>query len=171
VKEMAEETENIAEPKGRGTQPFILGGILVLIIGLAGGIFAADLVNTEDEAASNDASATAGVGGGSAPAVVADTITHDLGEFSINLKDPSTMRILQMRIVLECESAMKPKIEAKTPQLRDSVLMFASEYTVTSLAGMEGKMNLRDEILMRINSILKPERVERVYFTKFIIGK
>jgi flagellar protein FliL len=168
---MAEETENIAEPKEKGLQPVILASLLTLIVGTVGGIFAADLVKGEDSGTGAEVSATAGVGGGAAPSVVADTTTYDLGEFSINLKDPSTMRILQMSIVLECETALVPEIEGSKPQLRDSVLMFASEYTVTSLAGMEGKMNLRDEILMRINSILKPHRVERVYFTKFIIGK
>jgi len=168
---MAEETENIAEPKERGMQPVILAGLLMLIVGVVGGIFAADLVKGEDDTTGADVSATAGVSGAGSAVVVPDTTTHDLGEFSINLKDPSTMRILQMSIVLECETALVAEIESKTPQLRDSVLMFASEYTVTSLAGMEGKMNLRDEILMRINSILKPARVERVYFTKFIIGK
>jgi flagellar basal body-associated protein FliL len=30
-------------------------------------------------------------------------------------------------------------------------------------------MRLHDEFLVRINAILKPERVERVYFTQFVV--
>lgn len=167
---MADENEVIAEGKeGRGLQPVILASLLTLILGAVGGIFAADYVNgtdgaTNESTPSADDELTEGT-------VITETTTYDLGDFSVNLKDPSTMRILQMSIVLECESGSVMKLEEQTSQLRDAILMFTSEYTVSSLSGMEGKMNLRDEILMRINAIVKPERVERVYFTKFIIGK
>ena len=165
---MAEENEEIVEASGRGSQSVILASLLTLVLGAVGGIFAADFINEDDGAAGGEE-----VTEDSTDSLVvnAETTTYELGDFSINLKDPSTMRILQMTIVLECDTASLPKLEEQTPQLRDAVLMFTSEYTVSSLAGMEGKMNLRDEILMRVNAILKPQRVERIYFTKFIIGK
>ena len=168
---MAEETENIAEAKPRSLQPIILTGLLAAILGGVIGILGTDYMSGEETTDGSEAAASATAGAAKAPSITADTTTYELGDFSINLKDPSTMRILQMSIVLECDTALISEIEQSHAQLRDSVNMFASEYTVTSLAGMEGKMNLRDEILMRINSILKPDRVERVYFTKFIIGK
>ena len=81
------------------------------------------------------------------------------------------MRILNMSISVECDNTVTEKLDKKKAQIRSSILTFTSEYTVSSLSGLEGKMDLRDEIQLRINAIIKPHRVERVYFTKFIIGK
>ena len=171
---MAEENENeiVDEKGGVGTPMMLLGAAILLIAGAVGGaIFGADLIPGETNNEASDESAENGEELADGTRVVANTDTYDLGEFSLNLKDPSTMRILQMNIVVECEADTKAEIDKNRAQLRDAVIMFTSEYTVSSLAGLEGKMNLRDEILMRINAILKPQRVERVYFTKFIIGK
>jgi flagellar FliL protein len=169
---MAEENENeiVDEKSGVGTPMMILGAAVLLVLGAVGGILGADMVNGEAGETPSEATEE-GEELADGTRVVAETTTYDLGEFSLNLKDPSTMRILQMNIVVECEADAVQKIEEQRAQLRDAVIMFTSEYTVSSLAGLEGKMNLRDEILMRVNAILKPQRVERVYFTKFIIGK
>ena len=165
---MAEENEVTVEER-RGS-PVLLVALLTLVLGAVGGYFGSGLLGEDEPKAEEGAEANAEeLPDGSR--VVVQTATYELGEFSLNLKDPSTMRILQMEIILECETSSVEKIEQHRAQLRDAVLMFTSEYTVASLSGQEGKMNLKDEILMRINAILKPVRVERVYFTKFIIGK
>ena len=101
----------------------------------------------------------------------AQTEVLQLDDFSINLKDGSSMRILNMSIALECDNTVLEKLDKKKSQIRHAILTFTSEYTVSSLSGLEGKMDLRDEIQLRVNAIIKPHRVERVYFTKFIIGK
>lgn len=170
---MAEENENeiVEEKGGIGLPTVIVGTLGGLLLGAMGAIFGADLINDKSENANSEEVAENGEELADGTRVLAETTVVDLGEFSLNLKDPSTMRILQMNIVVECETDTVQKIEDQRAQLRDAVIMFTSEYTVSSLAGLEGKMNLRDEILMRINAILKPQRVERVYFTKFIIGK
>ena len=170
---MAEENENeiVEEKGGVGLPTVILGTLGGLLLGAMGAIFGADLINDKADPASEDAAVENGEELADGTRVKAKTDVVDLGEFSLNLKDPSTMRILQMNIVVECEPDTVDEIGKNKAQLRDAVIMFTSEYTVSSLAGLEGKMNLRDEILMRINAILKPQRVERVYFTKFIIGK
>jgi flagellar basal body-associated protein FliL len=168
TKEVAEESE-----KKSNTLPLILGGVAVLVLGVVGGMFAGDSMksDTKDSSTPTETTVSTDVPETPVSTVEAGTTVFSLGEFSVNLKDPSTMRILQMTIDIECETAVKAKLEAKTPQIRDSILMFTSEYTASNLAGMDGKRDLADEILLRINSIMKPERVERVYFTKFLIGK
>lgn len=166
--EIENENENeVAKGKGGTSRTTILAGIIMLILGSLGGVFIPGFIGCTDPAETAENSEDAP----SEKRIMAKTITYDLGEFSLNLKDPSTMRILQMSIVVECESDALVEIEKRHAQIRDVVIMFTSEYTVPSLAGLEGKMNLRDEVLMRINAIMKPHRVERIYFTKFIIGK
>ena len=171
---MADENEIVAEePKAAaGIFPMIVVGLIMLILGAAGGTFLPDLLNpdskddvvesTDDATAEND---------GTVNLDDAQTEVFPFEDFSINLKDASSMRILNMSISVECDNTVTEKLDKKKAQIRSSILTFTSEYTVSSLSGLEGKMDLRDEIQLRINAIIKPHRVERVYFTKFIIGK
>ena len=171
---MAEDKEMVAEEPKSSNMPMILVGVIAVVIGIVGGLFASDFIGGDAETEEVTESAVESVASetdGTVSVDDANTIVVPLGEFSINLKEASTLRILQMSISVECETSVEAKISEKTPEIRNAILMFTSEYTVNSLSGLEGKMDLRDEIQLRINAIIKPHRVERVYFTKFIIGK
>ena len=171
---MAEENEMVVEEAKSSNMPMILVGVLTLVIGAVGGLFASDFMSDDaanDETASSAAESAVTASDGTVSVADATTVVTPLGDFSINLKEAATLRILQMSISVECESSVEATVLEKTPQIRNAILMFTSEYTVNSLTGLEGKMDLRDEIQLRINAIIKPHRVERVYFTKFIIGK
>lgn len=173
---MAEDNEMNPEEVKSSSMPMVLVGVLTLVIGAVGGLFASDFMSDDTDEETAEVSATESVDasqGSSGTVSVADanTVVAPLGDFSINLKEASTLRILQMSISVECETSVEATITEKTPEIRNAILMFTSEYTVNSLTGLEGKMDLRDEIQLRINAIIKPHRVERVYFTKFIIGK
>ena len=171
---MAEENEMVVEEPKSSNMPMILVGVLTLVIGAVGGLFASDFMSDDaanDETASSATESAVTASDGTVSVADATTVVTPLGDFSINLKEAATLRILQMSISVECESSVDATVLEKTPQIRNAILMFTSEYTVNSLTGLEGKMDLRDEIQLRINAIIKPHRVERVYFTKFIIGK
>lgn len=170
---MADENDVIEPEVKSSSMPMILVGALTLVIGGVGGLFASDFIGGDETAEVASENAAAADGGTTETVTLDDagTVVYDLGEFSINLKDASTMRILQMSISVECETSVEARLESKKQEIRNAILMFTSEYTVESLSGLEGKMDLRDEIQLRINAIAKPHRIERVYFTKFIIGK
>ena len=171
---MAEENEMVVEEAKSSNMPMILVGVLTLVIGAVGGLFASDFMSDDaatEETNSSAAEAVSTDSDGTVSVADSTTLVTPLGDFSINLKEAATLRILQMSISVECERSVEATVLEKTPQIRNAILMFTSEYTVNSLTGLEGKMDLRDEIQLRINAIIKPHRVERVYFTKFIIGK
>ena len=111
-------------------------------------------------------SAVQGDGGSS----VADSIITPIGTFTVNLKDPTGARKLQMDISVESKNETAATLGSKNAELQNTILLLSSEYTVAMLDGMDGKMALKDEIEIRINKILDPNRVERVYFTKFIVN-
>lgn len=170
---MAEE-KDVIEPEAKSSSmPMILVGALTLVIGGVGGLFASDFIGGDEtvETATENATSSESSDNGTVDLDDAGTVVYPLGDFSINLKDASTMRILQMSISVECENSVEGRLDSKKEEIRNAILMFTSEYTVESLSGLEGKMDLRDEIQLRINAIAKPHRIERVYFTKFIIGK
>ena len=172
---MAEDNkEMVAEEAKSSNMPMILVGVLTLVIGAVGGLFASNMMGDDtktDETVENATETVSKKSDGEVAITDAGTVVYSLGEFSINLKEASTMRILQMSISVECETSVEATLEKKTAEIQSAINMFTSEYTVNSLSGLEGKMDLRDEIQLRINAIIKPHKVEQIYFTKFIIGK
>jgi flagellar basal body-associated protein FliL len=98
------------------------------------------------------------------------SVTTYLGDFTINLKDPQALRILQMTIAVESSPEVARKVEENKAKLRDSIVIFSSEYTAPLISGFEGKMNMKDELHWRINNVLS-DKVDNLYFTRFAVGK
>ena len=55
------------------------------------------------------------------------------------------------------------------PQLRDGILLLLSSKSMEEIQGIEGKIALRSELVMRVNQILKQGKVRNLYFTEFVI--
>ena len=168
---MADENE-IEEEKKSSIVPIIIAVVVSLLLGAGGTYFltggdseSVDEVSDEATSSVEGGAETTSSKGLNGPCITA------LGTFNVNLKDPTGARKLQMDISVEskCE-APETELGKKQAELQSSIILLASEYTVTMLDGMNGKMALKDEIQLRINKILEPHQITRVYFTKFIIN-
>jgi flagellar basal body-associated protein FliL len=94
--------------------------------------------------------------------------TFDLGHFRINISGSYSSRVLVMDLVVRGSPDSIETIESVHHQIRASILMLASEYTVSELYGIDGRLRLRDGIQRRIDLILSPAPpVQSVYFTQF----
>jgi len=102
-------------------------------------------------------------------AAVKDGTILSLGEMSINLRGGGGGRLLRIEVQVEGSAGAVAKCETRQSQLRDAILTVASDYSWSEVEGSAGKMRLHDDFLVRINGILRPERVERVYFTQFVV--
>ena len=102
-------------------------------------------------------------------AAIENGTIFSLGELHVNLRGGGGGRLLRIEVQVEGSAAAVAKSEARQSQLRDAILTVASDYSWAELEGSNGKMRLHDEFLVRINGILRPERVERVYFTQFVV--
>ncbi len=100
-----------------------------------------------------------------------------LDPFTVNLNDPFGRRYAE--VVMNLEIAQKEMVtqinenELVKPKLRDEIFMIISSKSYNELKSTSGKVTLKEEILMRVNEILKEEfgvePVTGVYFTKFLI--
>ena len=118
---------------------------------------------SEEEPAAEEAS-------GSVAAEVTPPVAltvFDLGECVVNLRGGG--RVLRVTIGIEVEAALADTLHTRNDELRDAVLLLASDYSYTELEGMEGKLRLRADLHARLNGVLAPNRVERVYFTQFVV--
>lgn len=129
--------------------------VIVLVIGLAGGVFAGKTFF-----------------GGKEKTPEKPKVGHSLslGEFVVNLNDS---HFLKTEIALGMKEGIQAeKLKEETAPLRDIVIMTLSGKERNELNSIEGKEGAKEKIKSQVNKILKEktkeeESVLEVYFTSF----
>ena len=104
-----------------------------------------------------------------APVKVGTTIV-DLDPFLVNLADTAETRFAKIAVKLESRAPdFSQSIEDHLPQVRDSLLMLISSKRYSDIRTVEGKLELRDNIVERVNAIVGEGKATAAYFTDFVI--
>ncbi|MBP8981372.1 MAG: flagellar basal body-associated FliL family protein [Syntrophobacterales bacterium] len=105
-----------------------------------------------------------------APAAAVIGTIWPMEPFIINIQDNGADRYLKLVVQLEISDAQGVKdLDLLKPKLRDNILELLGAKTYRELMDTAGKQRLREEIAMRLNSFLTNTKVNRVYFTEFVI--
>ena len=162
-----EKLEGEQEPKKKGSKKIILISVLVILLGLAGGGY---FVWNKYIAPA------VGLDGEPSKAVKKVEPKDEIGTmfplepFVVNLADSSGKRFLKTTMELELsDEALAEEIKARLPQIKDSILLLLSSKNFNDIYTVHGKIKLREEIIIRVNTFLKHGRVRNVYFTEFVI--
>jgi len=108
-------------------------------------------------------------GGGAEGAPVAGTV-FPLEPFIVNIYDGQEVRYLKVKVEFEMSGPeIKPEIDARQAPLRDAILVLLTTKTLQEIQDLQGKNQLREEILASVNKILPPGKVTRIYFTDFVV--
>jgi flagellar FliL protein len=158
---MAEEKEEVKEgeekkPKKSKLKLIIIGG-LVLLLGV-GGYFGYSKYKKSNE---NKAKKEEQV-----------SIIIPLKSFVVNLFDKRGMGKRYLKISMELEVGKEEdrvKVEDNIPRLRDTVLILLSSQTLKEINTIEGKLELKNAIVLRMNQVLRNKTVRRIYFTEFVV--
>ena len=90
--------------------------------------------------------------------------------FIVNLADSNGERYLKLVIQLEVSDPLcVQELDQLKPKLRDNVLDLLSVKTYKELMELTGKQKLREEMVMRLNAFLTKGKINKVYFTEFVI--
>ena len=90
--------------------------------------------------------------------------------FIVNLVGGQGKSYLKVKMDLELENELtKENLAVRLPQLRDSVITLLSNKSFDEINTLEGKFQLRAEILSQLNQFLKSGKITNIYFTDFII--
>ncbi len=165
---MAKEPVKGSEEGGKkGKKKLLIIIIVVLVMLIGGGVGAflflkgggmEDTISPEEEQAQLAAQAQQ-VG----PMVNIDS-------FIVNIIDSEESRYLKAAITLEVDSdAASQELSQRMPQIKDAILLLVGNKTYTELNDLQGKIQLRAELINKINSILKQGKVKRIYFTDFVV--
>jgi len=154
----------------------IVGAVLLLALG---GAFAmmkmmggssAEKAPAEGGAEKAAAHGEAEAKGGEHGAVADASAIADLDPFIVNLADSPEIRYLKVTLKVETDnSATVEQIKARTPQIRDAILVLLTSLDSATARSPQGKHKLRDDITDRINGLLPKKSVKSTYFTEFVI--
>jgi flagellar protein FliL len=143
--------------KNLGIKMMIILGGLILVLG-SGGYFGYTLFFLEKGKAAKVQEQK----------VKPKMILFSMDPFVLNLSDPG--RHLKVSVQLELlREEDESKVKEKSPKLRDTLIMLFSSKTIDSVASPEGKFQLKDEILVRVNQAMDKEVFKNVYFTDFVM--
>ena len=101
------------------------------------------------------------------------SIIFPLDSFIVNLMDKSGLgrRYLKVTMKLEVSSEKdKERVKEYTPQIRDTVLLLLSSMTFNEINSMEGKIELKESLLSRINRVMGEKvHIKKIYFSEFVV--
>ena len=159
--EMAPQADGAAA-KGGGKKILFLIIILVVIAGLAGGVFFGyKMFMAKDD-------------GGGGEIVSKDvkkgakTALFPMDPFVVNLSEPG--RYLKVTMQFELAAGVDERtVNEKVPVLRDVIITLMGNQTYEYAASAEGKIQLKEDILLRTNRLFGKEVFQNLYFTEFVM--
>jgi len=111
-----------------------------------------------------------GEGGGKEGAAGAASNIYPLEPFIVNIYDGQELRYLKVKIEMEMVgTGVKSEIDARVAPIRDSILVLLSSKTLQDIQDVQGKNQLKDEIMGAINKNIPPGKIAKIYFTDFVV--
>jgi flagellar FliL protein len=174
-------TAEIDAPTAPSKLPLIIAAVGALLVGVGAGfgvslVLPGDLLSggaTDDKAAA-EVEKPLTIKGADGKEIVIDkpsAITMvDLGRFTVNLRGGGGGRTLRMQVQVQTRARFHHELTDQMPALRDSVLSLASDYTYHDLEGLDGKQRLRDDLQAATGRVVGTEKLERLFFTEFIVN-
>ncbi len=164
-----DEEEVKEKPAKKGPLKLIIIIVVALVVLGGGGFFAWSMFSKGDVEAED--------------ADVAENVSEeDTGEeekpagflkldpFVVNLNEDVGTTYLKLTVVLEMDDAESVSgAEVMMPKMRDAVIVLLSSKKFDEIGTVDGKFQLREEIVARVNHILSGNKVKTAYFTEFII--
>jgi len=108
--------------------------------------------------------------GGEAGKAVGGPQLVKLETLVVNLSDPTGRRYLKATMEVEmANAAAAADLNANMPKIKDMLLMLLSSKTYADIATMDKKLELKNEIVDRLNLVVGKAKIKGVYFTDFVV--
>ncbi len=165
---MAEKTEEKVK-SGKGKKKlFIIVGILVLVLIIGGGVAGFLLLKKESPTEEKDPGENVPVPDLTQMEVIGPMV--DIEEFIVNIISADSNHYVKASLTVELTNeATREEVEKRMPQMRDAILLLLGNKTYEELQDLQGKRQLKAELMSKINSFLQAGKVKSVYFTNFVV--
>jgi flagellar FliL protein len=130
---------------------------LLLLIGAGAGIYMSGIFGGAEE-------------GPVAVKVVAPPVYYDMPDFLVNLSGPPPQHYLKMRVALQVrDKEAVAMVDGAMPRILDGFQTFLRELRPEDLEGSQGMLNLREELMRRIELATQEPVVKDVLFKEIIV--
>lgn len=110
--------------------------------------------------------AEGGHGGASGPGAA----VYPLDPFIVNIYDGQEIRYLKVKVEFGTSGPdAKAELDARQAPLRDAILVLLTTKTLQDVQDLQGKNQLREEILTAVNRIAPPGKINKIFFTDFVV--
>jgi len=93
-----------------------------------------------------------------------------LDQFIVNIMDDEESRYLKASITIEADTPeTAAELTQRMPQIKDAVLLLIGNKTFSEVNDLQGKIQLRAELINKINSLLPKGKIKHIYFTDFVV--
>ncbi|MBF0505547.1 MAG: flagellar basal body-associated FliL family protein [Nitrospirae bacterium] len=90
--------------------------------------------------------------------------------FILNIGNHGDAGAIKVTIALELtNTSLEETAKKRTAQLRDAIIILLSTRSKEDLSSQEGKLQLKDEILLQANQIINEGAVRNVFFSDFVM--
>ncbi len=137
--------------------------LLLIIGGVAGAYFTGLLDSVLGGLTSEEAEESSPLAG--------DVMFYDLPEMLVNLNTGGKQtNYLKIKVSLEVENeAMLAQLDNLLPRVVDNFQVYLRELRVEDLNGSAGLYRLKEELLVRVNTAIKPHKVNDVLFREMLV--
>jgi flagellar FliL protein len=97
-------------------------------------------------------------------------IMYEMKPFIVNLLGDRGKRYLKAKIVAEVgDEAVQEELATRDAEIRDAILLLLAGKSFDDISTPNGKIDLRAELVTRLNSLLEKGVVRKLYFTEFVV--
>ena len=94
----------------------------------------------------------------------------DIAEFIVNIISEENNHYVKAALTIELSNEVaKEELEKRMPQVRDAILLLVGNKTFEELQDLQGKKQLKAELLSKINAIMITGQAKSIYFTDFVV--
>lgn len=94
----------------------------------------------------------------------------NISEFIVNIISADGNHYVKCSLTLEMtDQAGADEVKQRMPQIRDAILLLVGNKTYEELQDLEGKKQLKAEIMSKLNGILQTGKVRAIFFTEFVV--
>jgi flagellar protein FliL len=158
------------EEKKKGGKLKLIIILVVVLAVLGGGGFAAWKFFLQPKATDEAANATGENASTQAQEEQPGGQLVTLDSFVVNLSDPMGRRYLKTTMDVEvANAAAAAELTAAMPRVKDTLLLLLSSKSFEDISSMDKKIELKNDIVSRLNLIVGKNKVRNVYFTEFVV--
>ncbi len=91
-------------------------------------------------------------------------------DFVVNIMHKDTTRFLKVGITLEAkDKESSERIKQRMPQVTDAVLLMVGNKNFDQIKDLQGKLQLKADLLNHLNGLLGEDELNDIFFTDFVV--